>query len=294
MNRNKTLIVYNPKSGRKKAEKYAFELHNLLLATQNSVLLTGNDATETQALIKGEKEGANLLIAVGGDGLVNLSLQELVKEKITLYVYPAGTGNDFHRHNFKKKSQISLRSKEFLDFESKLIDLGRVTFKNGSRYFGQVLSAGFDSFVNSRANKLKYLPGTLKYVLALFLELPSFKPIRYLLKIDGQNRSIEAMMVVVANGPTYGGGMKVLPSAASDDGFLDIMILHPVSKFELLRVFPRVFIGSHISHPRVEIMRCKNVEISADVPVYADGEYFCEGEFSVTIEPKILRIMVQD
>jgi diacylglycerol kinase (ATP) len=228
---------------------------------------------------------SNAVIAIGGDGLVNLVLQEIVGGSKPLFVHAAGTGNDFHRHNFNKIRFV----KE--GFETKFIDLAKCSIDGGERLFGQALSAGFDSLVNRRANELRYLPGALKYVIALFLVLPRFRPVEYKLIIDGKDRNLKAMMVVVANGPTYGGGMKVLPFAKSDDGELDVLILHPVSKFTLIKVFPKVFIGQHIKHPKVEILKCKTIKIVADVPIYADGEYFGNGEVNIEILPSILPII---
>jgi diacylglycerol kinase (ATP) len=99
------------------------------------------------------------------------------------------------------------------------------------------------------------------------------------------------MMVVVANGPTYGGGMKVLPSADVNDGLLDVMILNKVSKIKLLLLFPKVYIGSHITHPAIELFKVQNIAIKSSAPTYADGEYFGEGPIKVSIRRNNLRIL---
>ena len=99
------------------------------------------------------------------------------------------------------------------------------------------------------------------------------------------------MMVVVANGPTYGGGMRVVPEANSTDGEIDVLVLHPVSKIELLRVFPKVFSGKHISHRKVELFKCRSIEIDCNAPVYADGEYFGTGPFRAEVQPEALQIL---
>jgi diacylglycerol kinase (ATP) len=81
------------------------------------------------------------------------------------------------------------------------------------------------------------------------------------------------MLVSIANGPTYGGGMKIVPDADRTDGYLDIMILAEVSKFELLRVFPKVFSGGHKNHPAVSFHRTKTFSLQAAALAYADGEF---------------------
>ena len=285
MESRKFLVVYNPASGRKKAYKIAKKYHALNDHLCEFRLISGHSALETSSKLREELPNCDAVIAVGGDGLVNLVLQELLITSKPLFVHAAGTGNDFHRHNFKKQ----IFSVE--NFNLRNIDLVKSSIAGNVRHFGQALSAGFDSIVNRRANRLRYLPGTLKYVLALFLELPTFRAINYQLVIDGAPRNIDAMMVVVANGPSYGGGMKVLPSASSIDGKLDVLVLHPVSKFTLLKVFPKVFLGRHVNHPKVEIFTCKSIAISSSAPIYADGEHFGSGPVFIEVVPSILPLL---
>ena len=92
------------------------------------------------------------------------------------------------------------------------------------------------------------------------------------MRLDGEFVDVEATLVTVANGPSYGGGMKVCPDATLTDGLFDVMVLHPVSKLEFIKVFPRVFAGTNVSHPAVEIVRSKNVSIESKAIAYADGE----------------------
>jgi diacylglycerol kinase (ATP) len=80
------------------------------------------------------------------------------------------------------------------------------------------------------------------------------------------------MLIAVANGKSYGGGMQVCPDASMTDGLFDVMILHPVSKLEFIKVFPKVFKGAHISHPQVRVYRSARVSISSSAVAYADGE----------------------
>jgi diacylglycerol kinase (ATP) len=100
------------------------------------------------------------------------------------------------------------------------------------------------------------------------------------------------MLSAVANGVSYGGGMKVCPDASLSDGLFDVMILEPVSKFEFLRVFPHVFKGTHITHPRVRIERARSVKISAPAVAYADGERIGPLPISAVIEPRSLKTWI--
>lgn len=213
----------------------------------------------------GECQG---VIAVGGDGLAHLVLQQVVSRKIAFSVIAAGTGNDLVRALGWYSKSIN----EQLDFvvsqAPRTIDLGLVD----SEWFGAILSTGFDSVVNERANRMKRPRGPMKYNIAIASELPKFRPMQYTIDLDNNSIQTEAMLIAVANGSSYGGGMLVCPDAKIDDGLFDVMVLRPVSKLEFLKVFPKVFKGAHIDHPQVDIYRSRRVSLSAPAIAYADGE----------------------
>ena len=208
------------------------------------------------------------VIAVGGDGLVHLVLQIVVPRKIAFAAIPAGTGNDFVRAQGWDFKDIDKQLDQVISRPPQEIDLGLVD----SEWFGAVLSTGFDSVVNEKANTLNWPKGPMKYNLAIAMELPKFKPLRYKIELDSQTIETEAMLIAVANGASYGGGMKVCPDAVMSDGLFDVMVLRPVSKVEFIRVFPKVFSGKHIEHPQVEIYRTRRVSLHADAVAYADGD----------------------
>jgi diacylglycerol kinase (ATP) len=122
----------------------------------------------------------------------------------------------------------------------------------------------------------------MKYNAAIAIELPRFKPRHYKITLDDRTLSTEAMLIAVSNGRSYGGGMLVCPNANIHDGLFDVMVLHPISKFEFMKVFPQVFAGTHISHPAVEIVRSRTVSIESKAVAYADGERI--GQLPVSAE----------
>jgi diacylglycerol kinase (ATP) len=141
------------------------------------------------------------------------------------------------------------------------------------RWFVGVLGAGFDAVVNERANGWARPRGRSRYILAMLRELPVFRPRRYTIDLDGQRLSTAAMLVAVANGPSYGGGMRVAPDARLDDGLLDVMVVEPLSRLRFLSIFPRVYAGTHVSDPRVSVRRGRRVVLDAPgIVAYADGE----------------------
>jgi diacylglycerol kinase (ATP) len=208
------------------------------------------------------------VIAIGGDGLAHLVMQVAVPRHIAFAIVPAGAGNDFVRSLGWSLENVEPLIKRILSTPPSAIDLGNVD----SEWFGAILSTGFDSVVNERANQLSWPKGPQRYNLAIVMELARFKPIQYEITCDGATLKTEAMLVAIGNGKSYGGGMNVCPTAQMHDGFFDIVILEPVSKFEFLKVFPKVYSGSHLSHPAVKTLRAKKVTITADAVAYADGE----------------------
>jgi diacylglycerol kinase (ATP) len=228
----------------------------------------------TSSSLRGEletflsRESIEGVICVGGDGLAHLVLQIVVPRHIPFAILPAGTGNDIVRTLGWSLNDVTSQLDRITSTAPQPIDLGNVD----SEWFAAILSTGFDSVVNERANLLAWPKGPQRYNVAIALELPRFAPIEYEISTDTKTFSTKAMLIAVGNGRSYGGGMLVCPQAHMNDGLFDVMILEPVSKIEFLKVFPRVYSGSHITHPRVTTFRTKKISISGDAIAYADGE----------------------
>lgn len=208
------------------------------------------------------------VIAVGGDGLFHLALQKITPAQVPLALIPAGTGNDFMRTLGWSLDDVEIILNSVLSTKPQSVDLGLVD----GEWFGAILSTGFDSIVNEKANSMSWPKGPNRYNVAIAIELPRFAPRHYEIVLDDRTITTQAMLIAVSNGRSYGGGMLVCPDADVRDGYFDVMVLHPVSKLEFVKVFPRVFKGTHITHPAVEIVRSKSVSITADAVAYADGE----------------------
>jgi diacylglycerol kinase (ATP) len=215
-----------------------------------------------------DQESVEGVISVGGDGLAHLILQLAVPRQIPFAIIPAGTGNDIVRSLGWSLDNIQSQLDRVTSTKPEPIDLGNVD----SEWFAAILSTGFDSIVNERANKLKWPKGPQRYNVAIARELPRFTPIEYEITTDTRTFTTRAMLIAIGNGRSYGGGMLVCPHAHMNDGLFDVMILEPVSKLEFLKVFPKVYSGSHLSHPKVSTFRTKRISIQADAVAYADGE----------------------
>jgi diacylglycerol kinase (ATP) len=162
---------------------------------------------------------------------------------------------------------------------TRTIDLARC----GSRYFVTVLAAGFDAVVNERANRMTWPRGQMRYNLATLAELRVFEPLPYTLQIDGRELMLDAMLVAVGNGPSFGGGLRITEGAILDDGMLDVVIIKPMSKAGLIRTYPKLFKGTHVTHPQYEHHLARSVTVAAPgIVSYADGERF--GPLPLTVE----------
>ena len=267
------IILFNPTSGGGKGKRYALEVERFLIERDISFrVISGVDYQDAkdrfEESLKSNQGVISGVIVVGGDGMVHLAIQALATTSIPMALIPAGTGNDFARAlGLKIKEPLKVLEHAFTN-KPRAVDLGRVN----NRYFADILSTGFDSVVNERANALTFVKGRMKYNIAIALVLSTFRPKNYSFRIDAVDFTSRAMLIAVSNGSSYGGGMKVTPDAQTDDGLFDIMILGPVSKMEFLKVFPKVFSGAHVTHPAVKILRGRTVEISSDAVAYADGE----------------------
>jgi diacylglycerol kinase (ATP) len=265
------LIAINPHSGNGRGSEVAAEVIRYLSLHDISYRsIAAASAEELTTALAREIDGKKYqgLIAVGGDGLAHLVLQICVPRHLPFAIIPAGTGNDFVRTLGWSLDDIEPLLERVTTSEPTPIDLGNVD----SEWFGAILSTGFDSIVNERANRLRWPSGPQRYNVAIALELPRFKPSTYEITCDGESFTIDAMLVAVGNGKSYGGGMNICPQAQVNDGLFDLIILEPVSKVEFLKVFPRVYSGSHITHPKIRSMRAKKVTINAKAVAYADGE----------------------
>lgn len=244
------------------------------------------------------RSGAATVLACGGDGTVHDVAQALVGTEAALGIVPCGSGDDIAAAlGFPVGDPAAVSTYLISAIEAgstRLVDVGHVTAGDGTTsYFLGVLSTGFDSAVNERANTMARLGGQ-RYNVAMVRELASFRPSHYELRLDDEVISGEAMLVAVGNGPTYGGGMRICPRATTDDGQLDVTWLSAMSKPTFLRAFPSVFTGHHVTHPAVRTFRGRNLTISASGQVaYADGERV--GPLPVAIEARAdaLRVLTR-
>lgn len=291
-----TLFV-NPTAGRGRGAHAAQPAARALREAGYSVrTVVGEDAAD--ALVRAHEAvagGTGALIAVGGDGMVSLALQALAGTDTPLGVVAVGTGNDFARSNGLPVRDPAaagrLIAESLKGNRIRSVDLGRVA---DDRWFGTVMASGFDSRVNDRGNRMRWPSGRLRYDVAMLLELAELRPIPYRIRLDdGPVQEIEATLVAVGNGPSYGGGMRICPDAQLEDGLFDITVVGECSRTTLLKVFPRVYKGTHLSHPAVTVHRVAKVTLEAEgITGYADGERIGPLPLTAEVVPGAVRVLV--
>ncbi|WP_244928201.1 diacylglycerol kinase [Nocardioides sp. W7] len=242
--------------------------------------LQGRDADEALDLAReAVADGVEALVVAGGDGMAHIGAQAVASTGTSLGVLPAGTGNDVARSLDLPLKDPVAAADVVIAGRTRTIDLAR----SGSSYFVSVLAAGFDAVVNERANRMTWPRGQMRYNLATIAELRTFEPLPYALELDGVPLRTDAMLVAVGNGPSFGGGLRITEGARLDDGLLDVVIIKPMSKAGLVRTYPKLFKGTHTTHPAYEHHLARTVTIAAPgIVTYADGERF--GPLPLTVE----------
>jgi diacylglycerol kinase (ATP) len=278
--------VVNPSAGRGRTRKLLPRLTDAFARTGLDVdVCVSVDLDDAVRLAREGFDDGRGVVACGGDGTVNALAGLAADHGGVLAIVPTGAGNDFARH-------LGLDPKRWIDSIPLLaagqigtVDLGRAELTGPDteaddatvRWFTSVANAGFDSEANRWANGVQWASGTTLYVLAVLRTLGTYRPHRFRLTVDGEDHDIEAWLVAIGNTRGYAGGMLITPGADLDDGQLDVCVVGPVSRIGFLRSFPRVFRGTHVSHPAVDMYRGKVVELasldhSVPIELYGAGE----------------------
>lgn len=291
-------LLVNPTAGKDRGAHVGTLVADLLEQAGREVVdLTGLDAAraERQARQAVTEGRIDRLVVVGGDGSVHLGTNVCAGTDVPLGVVAVGTGNDVARALGLPVRDVAASVERILTGTVHRIDAVRVSRGDDGgdpRWYLGVLCGGFDAIVNERANRMRWPRGQARYSLAVLRELPVFAAIPYELTLDGRTRSTRAMLVCVANTGAFGGGMSVAPDADPTDGQLDVVLIHEIPVRTFLRVFPKVFTGTHVTHPAVEIVRARRVRLGATGVIgYADGERLQPLPLDVEVVPGALQII---
>ncbi len=271
-------VIANPAAGDGSAPATAELVVNAALAAGWEVSLVSPPSARgtTAALRHAVATGVSRVIVLGGDGVVRLAVDAVATTGVELGIIPVGSGNDGAR---------------MLGLPMSIPDaiqaaLGPVSPIDGMRtdhgWALTVATVGFSVEVNKRANKMRILKGASRYKVATVQELRRMRTLPLTLAVDGASYALSVTMLAVGNGAYFGGSMQICPHADPRDGLLDVTVTGPIGKLELLRFFPTVFKGTHLSHRSVSTYRGTVITLAGQAELWADGEAM--GPLPVTLE----------
>jgi diacylglycerol kinase (ATP) len=244
-------------------------------------LLSERPGHLTELARQAADDGAQLLVVVGGDGSVNEAVNGIGDraDPPELAVIPRGTGWDFVR-TFGIPRRIEDAATIALAGVTRTLDVGKVSYRSwdgsdADALFANVASAGMSGAIAQRANETtKALGGKASYLLALVAVFARWSANDMQVTVDGEVRHGRMFDVVIANGRFFGGGMKICPDALPDDGLLDVLTIGDVTKRDLVTTMPRIYRGTHLPHPKAELLRGRVAAVESDspVPIELDGE----------------------
>jgi len=297
-------LIVNPVAG---AGRTAKKWPQIMALLQSIGLSFEHDMTEApghaRELAKAASEkGYELVVSVGGDGTINEVVNGLYDAgniaEVTLGIIGTGTGHDYIRTlgipwAYQEACKCLINPREFA------ADLGVVEYLSGGqmvkRLFVNFAGLGFDAeIVKTTTQKYKTLSSTASYLTGLFAALLFYKNKKVSLTLDGEVTERKVCTVLVSNGKYGGGGMLAAPEADLTDGLLDVMIIGDISKPDLLWSLPRVYKGTHLTHPKVSLKKAREIEIQSTeaVSLQADGELLGGLPARFSILPGALNIAI--
>lgn len=243
--------------------------------------------------------GAALLVVVGGDGSLHEAANGVVGREVDLAVLMRGTGMDFVR-TYGIPTDPSKAFDIALHGRTREIDAVRVTFhswdgKQRVEHLVNVGSVGMSADTARRANtRSKVLGGKPTFFLTLVESFLRWRNVEMRVHVGDEERTGKMTSVVVANGQYHGGSMWLAPEAQPDDGLLDVVVIGDITKVDFVRSVGRIYKGTHLTHPKIDLLRGPRVDVDADqpIPLELDGEQPGTTPASFEIVPRALRIRV--
>lgn len=271
-------------------------------------------ADPTARAARAAADGVERLLVAGGGGSQHLAVQGAIETETALAPLPLGSGDDLaaslgvprcleEAFTFLLQAPTgaidAIRCSDRTDFDA-LFEARREAGRGRPvtprpAFVAGVASVGFDAAVSVTASRMRRVPRSLLYRLAALRTLAGFHAPRLSLRWDTGGWSGTGLFLAVANTPRYGGGMRVAPEARPDDGVLDLVEVERVSRVTVLRLFPRIYSGRHVEHPKVHVLRSRCVEVVADRPLPAQGDGEALGapsaRWSFEVVPASLRVV---
>lgn len=258
--------------------------------------IVGTDPRHARQLLdEALAAGTDAVVVAGGDGVISLALQALALGDVPLGIVPAGTGNDHAREYGLPTGDPEAAADVVADGWAQTVDLGRIAPDGADTpsWFGTVMAAGFDSLVSDRVNRMRWPHGRMRYNLAMVAEISKLRLLPFRLTFDDDEPlDIDLTLAAFGNTRSYGGGMLICPGADHADGLLDVTMVHSGSRTKLIRLFPTVFKGTHVSLDEVSTRRAASVRVECPgINAYADGDFAAPLPVTVSAVSAALQIL---
>lgn len=290
----KHLFIINPFAGKGRSLKYIEQINNAFKEIKEEYYIEITKYAKHASIIAKEysSKGDFRIYSIGGDGTLNEILNGMAESDSSLAIIPAGSGNDFMKSIYRKNNMRDILQRT-ISGKEKLLDVGMV---NG-RYFINIASVGIDAFivVNSlKIKKLPYIPGGVAYILGIVNALIRYKSSKIEINLDGEIMRLKFLLIAIANGKYYGGGMLIAPEAQVDDGMFDICLVKDMRRLKVLRVLPMLVKGIHGNLNEVNFRRCSKVVINSQnvIPMNVDGEIEYVNKIDFELVHKKIKIVV--
>jgi diacylglycerol kinase (ATP) len=295
-------IIINQNAGAAKLPQKVKSIINKLVDTYpNTGIHETSSPIEAETIISDLPEDPCKIIAVGGDGTLNIVANALAGSNHVMGIVPAGTGNDLAGALGLKDSKTILST--ILDGNIKSIDTGTVSWterggSRSSRIFINNVGIGFDAAVAARMTKSSIGTGIIPYLINALKEIYAYKHKSCSIGIDSRTFDRSMFMTTIGNGVSSGGGFRLTPLAKLNDGLLDVCLVSDVNRALVLRVLPKTLWGKHLSHKQIEYFHAQSIscQSEASLPIHADGELLSidAGQIALNVRPGSLNILADN
>ena len=282
--------ICNPTAGHGRGRRVGRMIEEMLRAQKRPCRLmeTDHPGHATQLAREASEAGAEMVIAVGGDGTAYETAQGLLGRHTPMAIIPAGTGNDFVK-TIGIPAEPKAALSHVLSCQPQKTDVGMIN----DRMFLNEIGTGFDVMVLDYTLKAKkFARGLLPYLYGVLQAMFRFRAMEITYTIEnGEKQQQRAFVMAAANGGYIGGGIRIAPDAQVDDGCLDVVVVGDIPRWKLPARLIGLLSGKILTFPETKFQRVRSLSFSArNMRLNIDGEIIDAQEARVSILPGALMI----
>ena len=285
-------VIANPEAGRGRGSRLVAHLRRWMEQSriEHEFLITERVGHATELASRLAASRTKRVIVAGGDGTISEVVNGLAGTEVEVGIVAIGTGNDVARTLNLPYNDVARAAGIATAGRVRRIDLGR----ERERFFISSVGLGFASDVVEQSSRPGWLTGSAAFFVAVHRALRNLRTIRIALDLDGTTRELDCVSVLVQNTAYTGGGLRIAPDARIDDGFLDVAVIGPIGKLDLVANFPRLYRGTHSSHPKFALYRAQRVRVETTVPLakMLDGDIWGVSPLEAEVVPQAVKVVV--